>query len=331
MSAPLPPEISADYTAQRHAMMVSLCVGLALFGVKLTAYLMTGSAAILSDVAESVVHLPAVGIAAYCLLLSQRPADKNYLYGYERVTYFSAGLEGAMITLAALYILYVSIQRLVTGMEIEDLDRGSLLVAFAGTVNGLLGWYLIHTGRKRNSLILVADGKHVLSDSYTSFGVVAGLFLVARTGKVWLDPLIAMGVASNILYAGWRLVRESILGLMDESSPDRDEFIRGVLSKAEEGGLCTFHELRHRNTGRTTWVEVHLLFPGGTTIREAHRTATNLEEQLELALEGRIVVTTHLEPADDHPPSHPGHEMHERGKESTNSSPSAEMGGGAGI
>jgi cation diffusion facilitator family transporter len=302
--------LEAEHIAQRFAMTVSLGVGVALFGIKLTAYLLTGSAAILSDVAESVVHLPAVAIAAYCLWLSQRPEDRNYLYGYERVTYFSAGLEGAMITVAAMYILYVSVQRLVTGGELQSLEQGNALVALAGAINGVLGWYLIRTGRRRNSLILVADGKHVLSDSYTSFGVVIGLILVGWTGKTWLDPLLAIGVATNILYAGWRLVREAILGLMDESNPRRDETIRKILLEASITNLCEFHELRHRNTGRTTWVEVHLLFPGEVTILEAHRIATSIENKLQAGIGGRVVVTTHLEPMDGHQEEHRLYDAH---------------------
>lgn len=306
------PTQDPEYAAQQQAMLVSLAVGIGLFALKVVAYYLTHSAAILSDVAESVVHLPAVGIAAYCLWLSQRPPDRAHPYGYERVTYFSAGLEGALIIFAALYIIYESIRRLVVGSEIESLTSGNILIAVCGILNGFLGWYLVHTGKKQNSLILVADGKHVLSDSYTSIGIVVGLVLVAWTGWAILDPLIAIAVAINILFAGWHLVREAILGLMEKVDPEVERIIRRILHEAENKCLCFFHELRIRNTGRTTWVEMHMLFPEEVTIRQAHRTATLIEHAIQLELGGRVVITTHMEPWETHEQEHglsdhPGH------------------------
>ncbi|KXK34962.1 cation diffusion facilitator family transporter [bacterium] len=302
-----------EYAAQQKAMLISLAVGIGLFGLKLSAYLLTGSAAILSDVAESVVHLPAVGIAAYCLWLSQRPPDRKHPYGYERVTYFSAGLEGALIIFAALYIFYESIHRLIAGGEIESITTGNLLIALCGILNGFLGWYLIDTGKKQNSLILVADGKHVLSDSYTSVGIVVGLGLVALTGYSFLDPLIALAIAVNILFAGWHLVREAILGLMEKVDPEVEITIRRILLEAEKQHRCYFHELRIRNTGRTTWMEMHMLFPEDVTIRQAHQQATQVEQSIHQELGRRVVITTHMEPWETHEeehetfPDHPGH------------------------
>lgn len=294
----------ADFAAQRLAMSLSLGVGVGLFFLKGFAYFLTGSTAILSDVAESVVHLPAIGIAAFCLWVSQRPEDRRYPYGYERASYFSAGLEGALIILAALYIIYESTLRLLYGFEMVRLEMGSALIGVATILNGLLGLYLVQTGKRRKSLVLIANGKHVLADSYTSLGVVLGLIIVAVTGLRWMDPLIALFVSANIIFAGWKLVRESIFGLMDEIDPELDGRIRAILVEASDKHLCTFHELRHRNTGRTTWIEVHLLFPGDVTIREAHRVATAVEHQIESTIGGRVVVTTHLEPRENHEAEH---------------------------
>src|SRR5208337_4900134 len=165
----------------RLAMRLSLIFGLVMLVGKTAAYFMTHSAAIFSDAAESVIHVIAVGFASFSLRLSMRPASHHFLYGYERITFFSAGFEGALIVVAAIAILVASIREWIGGLQFEHLGAGVVLILLAGILNGGLGWYLIRTGRRSNSLILEADGKHVLTDSWTSFGVVAGLLLVLMT------------------------------------------------------------------------------------------------------------------------------------------------------
>jgi cation diffusion facilitator family transporter len=193
------------------AMRLSLVVGLAMLIGKTTVYFMTHSAAIFSDAAESVVHVIAVGFATFSLRLSTRSASPQFLYGYERITFFSAGFEGAMIVVAAIAILYESIRKWIAGLQLEHLGAGALLILIAGLVNAALGYYLLRTGRRSNSLILEADGKHVLTDSWTSFGVVGGLGLVLLTHWKPFDPLVAMAVAVNILWSGgaWSGARQS--------------------------------------------------------------------------------------------------------------------------
>ena len=186
----------------RFAMRMSLAIGVLMLVGKTSAYLITGSAAILSDAAESIIHVIAVGFAAYSLWLSVKPADQRFHYGYERITFFSAGFEGAMIILAAIAIIAAAIQKWLSGLQIDRLGLGTLVVLAAAIINALLGWYLVRTGRRNNSLILEANGKHVLTDSWTSFGVVFGLGLVMLTGWKPLDPLIAIAVALNILWSG---------------------------------------------------------------------------------------------------------------------------------
>jgi cation diffusion facilitator family transporter len=188
------------------AMRVSLIVDLAMLIGKVTVYLLTHSVAIFSDAAESVVHVIAVAFAWFSLRLSTRSASPQFLYGYERITFFSAGFEGAMIVVAAVAILYESIRIWITGLQLERLGTGTALVLLAGAVNAGLGYYLLRVGRRTNSLILQADGKHVLTDSWTSFGVVGGLGLVLLTHWKPFDPLVAIGVAGNILWSGGRLV-----------------------------------------------------------------------------------------------------------------------------
>lgn len=187
------------------AMRLSLAIGVLMLLGKTAAYYMTGSAAILSDFAESVVHVIAVGFAAFSLRLSAKPAGPTFLYGFERITFFSAGFEGAMIVVAAVWILVEAIQKWLAGLPLEHLGSGALLLLAAGLLNAGLGWYLLRIGKRNHSLILEADGKHVLTDCFTSFGVVAGLGLVMLTGWKPFDPLVAIAVAANILWSGGRL------------------------------------------------------------------------------------------------------------------------------
>jgi cation diffusion facilitator family transporter len=294
------------------AMQLSLAVGVLMLFGKVTAYFMTHSAAILSDAAESVVHVAAVAFAAFSLRLSGKPAAPQFLYGYERITFFSAGFEGAMIILAAIVILSAAIQKWIAGLELENLGIGVLLVIVAGLLNAALGYYLLRVGRRNRSLILEADGKHVLTDSWTSFGVVAGLGLVMLTHWKPLDPLVAIVVAGNILWSGGHLMWRSAVGLLDYGDPATGRKIREQLDRiCEELGL-NYHGVRFRTTGYREIIEVHLLFPHLTPVGEAHRLATLLEERLPKELGIPAEVVTHLEALEDHADVHS--ETHYTGK-----------------
>lgn len=284
----------------RVAMGWSLGVGLLMLAIKVGAFALTGSAAILSDAAESVVHVAAVTFAFYSLRLSHKPADADHLYGHTKISYFSAGFEGAMILLAAGYIVYEALARWIGGLELQRLGQGTALTAAAMLINALLGFYLVRTGRRRGSLILVANGKHVLTDSWTSLGVIVGLGLALTTGWLPWDPIAALVVATNIAVSGLGLIRQSVGGLMDAA----DETVRGrILATLErETGrhAIAFHCLRHRNLGDLHWIDVHLLFDGSTSVREAHRVATAIEESVAAELGSPAYVTTHLEAVEDH-------------------------------
>ena len=295
-----------EVRAMRFAMRIFLAFGVLMLVGKMAAYLMTGSAAILSDAAESVIHVVAVAFAAFSLRLSNRPAAPEFLYGYERITFFSAGFEGAMIVLAAIFILYAAIEKWMSGLQLENLGAGTLLVLVAAALNAGLGWYLVRTGRRTHSLILEANGKHVLTDSWTSFGVVAGLGLVMLTKWKPFDPLLAIAVAINILWSGGHLVWRSAVGLLDHSDPRIGTEIRGKLDTiCGELGL-QYHGVRYRTTGYRQIIEVHLLFPYLMAVGEAHRLATLLEERLPQELSVPAEVFTHLESAEDHAAVHSG-------------------------
>jgi len=288
----------------RFAMRISLVVGVLMLAGKMTAWGLTGSSAIFADAAESVVHVVAVGFAVFSLWLSRRPAIPRFQYGYERITFFSAGFEGGMIVLAAVSILYTTIQRWRHGLALEHLGNGAILVVVAGVLNAVLGLYLLRVGRRNHSLILEADGKHVLTDSWTSFGVLAGLILVMLTGWKPFDPLVAIAVAANILISGGRLLWQSARGLLDYSDPSVGHELRARLDElCAEFGI-DYHGVRFRTTGYRQIVEVHLLFPWNTPVGEAHRQATLVEERLAETLGVPATVTTHLESSEDHSQVH---------------------------
>ena len=304
-----PKQVSSDkhrqhYRDTRFALRLSLSVGILMLAGKMTAYLLTGSSAIFSDAAESVVHVVVVAFAVFSLWLSARPAAPQFQYGYERITFFSAGFEGAMIVLAAGTIVVTTTEKWRHGLALEDLGYGVELILAAGVLNAALGWYLLRIGRRNHSLILEADGKHVLTDSWTSFGVFAGLILVMTTGWKPFDPLVAYGVAANILWTGGRLIWQSMKGLLDYSDPTVGHQIRARLDAiCEELGL-QYHGVRFRTTGYRQIIEVHLLFPDSTGLGEAHRLATLVEERLTLELGMPAEVTTHLESLEDHSQVH---------------------------
>jgi cation diffusion facilitator family transporter len=279
---------------------------------KTTAYFLTHSAAVFSDAAESVIHVIAVGFASFSMRLSMRPATHHFLYGYERVSFFSAGFEGALIVVAATLIIIESFREWMAGLQLQHLGAGVLLILVAGILNAGLGYYLLRVGRRTHSLILEANGKHVLTDSWTSFGVVGGLALVLMTHWKPFDPLVAMAVAANILWSGGRLVWHSAAGLLDYSDPGIGRRIRELLDAICAELNIQYHGVRFRTTGYRQIIEVHLLFPRVTSVSEAHSQATILEERLTAELGVPAEVITHLESLEDHALVH--HQQHYTGK-----------------
>ncbi|MGD0519774.1 MAG: cation diffusion facilitator family transporter [Terracidiphilus sp.] len=307
-----PQQANAQLRDAHFAMRLSLIVGFAMLIGKTAAYFMTHSAAVFSDAAESVIHVIAVGFASFSLRLSTRPASGHFLYGYERITFFSAGFEGALIVVAAIAILTQSIREWIGGLKLQHLGAGVVLILVAGLVNAGLGYYLVRTGRRTNSLILEANGKHVLTDSWTSFSVVAGLGLVLLTHWKPFDPLVAIVVAANILWSGGRLVWRSAVGLLDYSDPQAGRKIRDRLDALCAELSIQYHGVRFRTTGYRQIIEVHLLFPRLTSVSEAHALATMLEERLPAELGIPAEVVTHLESLEDHAEVH--HHEHYTGK-----------------
>ncbi|HOI30064.1 MAG TPA: cation diffusion facilitator family transporter [Melioribacteraceae bacterium] len=270
----------SNIALKRRAAWLSLIVGLSMFAAKISAYMITGSTAIFSDAAESVVHVAATSMALFSIYLSSKPADESHLYGHGNIEYFSAGIEGLLIIVAAVTIIYSSLIALLQGVSMQQLDIGTSIIALAGIVNLFLGLYLIRQGKKTNSLTLIADGKHVLTDSYTSIAVVAGLVLVLITGYLVLDPIIAIVVAFNILFTGYKLIRESISGLMNETDISMLESITNLFEEIKKDYWIDIHHLRFRKSGEIVFVDFHLILPYYFTIEQSHHEETYIRDSL---------------------------------------------------
>lgn len=295
---------SSSHHQQNFAIRLSLVAGFLMLVGKSYAYLITGSYAILSDAAESVVHVFAVGFAAYSLWLSHQPADQSHPYGHEKIDFFSAGMEGMLIVIAAAVIIYEAISGWISGLELRNLSTGTLYIFAASVINLVLGLFLVSRGKRYSSLILIANGHHVLTDSWTSFGVVAGLLLALWTGWLPIDPLVAIAVAVNILWTGSKLIRQSVGGLMDEGNPELEQHIRSILDAEVRNHGLQYHELRYRRSGTSVWIELHLLLPRTMRLEEAHRHATEIEAVVISSLKNHVNVITHLEPVEIHDEAH---------------------------
>jgi len=278
------------------AARLSLLVALWVLGLKALAYLLTGSVALLSDALESTVNVAAALLALFAIRFAQRPPDETHPFGHSKAEYFSAVLEGVLVVLAAFLIAKESIPRLLHPRPLGDLGPGLLVSLLASLINGLLAWYLLRQGRRLRSPALTADGYHVLSDVLTSVGVLAGVGLAWATGLWVLDPLLALLVAGNILLMGFRLVRQSVGGLMDEGlSPEEVGRIRKTIAEALGGRALEVHDLKTRKAGNRAFLEFHLVVPGSMTVEEAHRLCDELERALEETFPG-LAVTIHVEP-----------------------------------
>jgi cation diffusion facilitator family transporter len=286
---------------RRFAAILSMVVGVGMLLGKWAAYVLTGSHAILSDALESVVHVAATAFALVSLIVAARPPDPKYPYGYGKIGYFSAGFEGGLIALAALLIFYEAAQGILAGEPLTRLDLGLALIVAASVVNLGLGLWLIAQGKRTGSLILVADGQHVLSDSYTSFGVVLGIALVKLTGWRWLDPAVAVLLGANILRTGVGLVREAYSGLMGRADPALLDRIVGALQAARQPGWLDLHHLRAWQSGDRVFVDFHLVVPADWTVTQVHDAQDFARDRLREALGPAAEPIIHFDP------ERPGH------------------------
>ena len=267
--------------------------------LKGSAWAITGSVGLLSDAAESMVNLVAAIVALISLTIAARPADEGHHFGHSKAEYFSALLEGVMIFVAAASIIYLGIDRLLNPRPLQSLGIGLAISIVAAVLNGVVGQILIKVGTRHRSITLRADGRHLMTDVYTTAGVVVGLGLAWMTGWNRLDPVIAILVGVNILVVGYRLMSESASGLMDATlSPEDNARIQAILDAHAEPGRIEFHAVRTRESGARQFMEMHMLVPGDWTVLRGHDAMEDLVEKI-VAEFPAMRVTGHLEPVSD--------------------------------
>jgi cation diffusion facilitator family transporter len=290
--------MTADRSQLLRFAWLSIMAALATITIKTGAWWLTGSVGLLSDALESIVNLVAAGVTLWMLALSARPPTEEYAYGYSKAEYFASGLEGALIFAAALAIGWAAIDRLLHPQPIERVGLGLGLSLGASLINFAVARVLLGAAHRYRSIALEADAEHLMTDVWTSAGVVVAVALVAVTRWNWLDPLIALAVAANIVYTGFVLVRRSALGLLDRALPaEQRESIEAVLAAHRAGGI-EFHALRTRAAAGRSFVTMHLLVPGAWSVQQAHDVAETIEREIAQAVPGSSVFT-HIEPRED--------------------------------
>ncbi|GAB4429571.1 MAG: cation diffusion facilitator family transporter [Chloroflexi bacterium OHK40] len=278
---------------------LSIGAALATISLKAGAYLITGSVGLLSDALESLVNLVAALVALVVLSVAARPPDEDHAYGHDKAEYFSSGVEGGLILLAAGSIAYTAIGRLRSPEPIEQVGLGLAISVAASAINLLVARVLLQAGRHYRSITLEADAHHLMTDVWTSVGVVLGVAAVALTGWQRLDPIIALIVAANIIWSGARIIQRSVLGLLDTALPaaERDRVIAVLQAYSEREGV-QYHALRTRQAGARRFVSVHILVPGSWSVQRGHILLERIEHDVRAAL-ANTTVFTHLEPIED--------------------------------
>ena len=278
---------------------LSIAAAVVTIGLKFFAYLYTGSMGLLSDALESCVNLVAAVVALIMIHISEKPADEGHEFGHTKAEYFSSAIEGSLILVAAFSIIWSAVPRLIAPQPIENVGLGLLISTSASLVNLGVALVLISNGKKRKSLLLEADGKHLMTDVWTSAGVIAGVLIVKLTGFLILDPVIAVLVALNIIWTGFTLIKRSANGLMDASITEEElkkvkEYLDGLKTDTIE-----YHSLMTRQAGQRKFISLHLLVPGEWSVQQGHDFAEKIEESIEDMFSEPITVSSHIEPIED--------------------------------
>ena len=293
-----PPSGSAVKSPTRKVILLSIAASVVTMALKIGAYLFTGSVSLLSDAMESSVNLVAALIAFIALSVADRPADKSHSYGHDKAEYFSSGVEGALILVAAALIIYAAVQRFCHPAPLLDLGAGLTIALVASGINFGVSRFMLRMAKRHDSISLEADAQHLMTDVWTSLGVIAALGVVAFAPPEWiiLDPIIAILVGLNIIHTGASLIRRSMAGLMDSSLPEAEiQQIGHAIRESLEPGTG-FHGLRTRKSGSRRFVELHVTVPGNLTVAEGHDRCERIEAEIEKRLP-KTRVSTHLEPA----------------------------------
>lgn len=252
------------------AQALAVAIGIGLMGIKFAAFFITNSNAILTDALESIVNVSAGSFALYSVILASKPRDKDHPYGHGKVEFLSAGLEGGMIALAGVIIIGKSIYNFIYPQEIGHMDIGAWITGFAGAINAVVGWYLIKQGKAHRSLALQADGRHLMSDAYTSAGLLIGLVVIYITGIVWLDNVVAILFGLLLIYHGYKLLRESTSGIMDEADYKLLSEVIEVIRAERQENWIDIHNLRIIKYGSALHIDAHMTLPYYFDLKEAH-------------------------------------------------------------
>ena len=278
---------------------LSIAAALVTIALKSGAYIVTGSVGLLSDALESLINLAAAIVALIVLKIAARPADEDHHYGHDKAEYFSSVFEGVMIVAAAIAIGYAAVRRFIHPLPLKDVEIGLTISILASIVNFGVSRVLFRAGKQHNSITLTADAHHLMTDVWTSAGVVIGVAATKLTGWHRLDPMIAFLVAANIVRTGYSLVQHSVLGLMDTALPAQEiEMVKQVLEGYERTDGIAYHALRTRSAASRRFVSVHILVPGSWSVQQGHDLLERIEADLHTKLD-RLTVTTHLEPIED--------------------------------
>lgn len=278
---------------------LSIGAALATITLKTTAYFLTGSVGLLSDAIESLVNLAGAVMALIMLTIAARPADESHVYGHSKAEYFASLIEGSLILTAAAGILSTAVNRLLYPVPLQGLGAGLVISASASLINFIVARILLSQGRKRNSITLEADAQHLMTDVWTSVGVIGGVAIAGFLGWDVLDPVLAILVALNIVWTSFSLLRRSVMGLMDAALPANEQtLIEQVMARYQQRGV-NFHALRTRQAAARRFISVHVLVPGDWTVHDAHHIAEDFESDIRTALGGVVTVFTHLEPVED--------------------------------
>jgi cation diffusion facilitator family transporter len=273
----------------------SILVGLIVLALKTAAWYVTGSAALFSDAAESVVNVAAAGVALLALRMAARPADANHPYGHDKAEFFAAVIEGSLIVLAAALIVNQAWNSYLNPAPLEQVGIGLMLNAGSSVLNMVWAMLLLRRGRALRSPALMADGRHLMSDVVTSAGVLAGVGLVMATGLIWLDPAVAVLAAAYVLVSGILVIKGSVGGLMDAAPAEEIVGRIRTLVGEHAAGAIEAHDLRTRHAGRLTFLEFHLVVPGAMAVQEAHDICDRIEAALKAEMDG-LMITIHVEP-----------------------------------
>ena len=301
------PDAQPDYPAVRRVARRALLAGALITGFKFGVYILTNSAAVLSDALESIINIGAAALMLYSVAVSNKPADRSHPYGHGKIEFLVTGVEGGMIIVAGMVIVVEAGGRLASGttLDLARLGIGMWCVVGLTVLTLALAVYVWSAGRRYDNAILIADGKHLFTDFVSTVGVVAGLVLVKLTGRFWLDPVVALLIAGPIFWTGRKLLRQAIDGLMDRTDPGEAALIQQILDRyVADGAIGAYHKVRHRHSGAFHWVDMHLQVDPEMSVTAAHRLASRIEHDIEQAL-GPSDATAHLEPAEA-PGAHEG-------------------------